>query len=146
MPKTSYVPSEKMLRCLYITLNKFRDELKKLVFHLRVKAALTIIITFFAVCMVEMSFFMRVLDSVSATVFSSVMAITGIYFFYDLCMRLIDAKNRYLDIALGMKMGVRITPEMEKAFNENRAFNLKIGKHSSITIEAVTIQSERLGH
>ena len=61
-------------------------------------------------------------------------------------MRLIDAKNRYLDIALGMKMGVRITPEMEKAFNENRAFNLKIGNHSSITIEAVTIQSELLGH
>ena len=86
MPKTSYVPSEKMLRCLYITLNKFRDELKKSVFHLKVKAALTIIITVLSVCMVEMSFFMRALDSVSATVFSSAMALTGIYIFYDLCM------------------------------------------------------------
>lgn len=142
MPKTSYVPSEKMLRCLYITLNKFRDELKKSVFHLKVKAVLTIIITVLSVCMVEISFFMRALDSVSATVFSSAMALTGIYIFYDLCMRFIDAKNRYLDIALGMKMGVRITPEMEKAFNENRAFNLKIGKHSSITIEAINFVPE----
>ena len=137
MQKSSYVPSEKMIRCLYITLYKFSKDLKKTVLHLLGKAIFTLIITVLAVCMVEISFFTRTIDSVSATIFSSVMAITGIYIFYDLCMRLMDAKSRYMDIVLGMQMGIRITPEMEKAFNENRAFNLKIGRHSLIRIETM---------
>ena len=92
-------------------------------------------LTSLSVFTVEASMFLNALDPVSATVFSCAALFIGAYEIRYLWRKLRLLGARYTELINGMREGILITPDMEKAFHENRPFSLKFGTFSEITVK-----------